>query len=233
MVVGVTRVKNLKISFRSTSVHTIDHSSHHTACDFVTRSRAQDEPTKPQTNRIRPNHPTTSLSYNSSTLAIDGNSLLFHLFRLSYYHHYKNVTSSNQSKSVQSLQSQLLLPSFVPLALAHEVTTHYLSSLTIQHGIHLKIYFDGSNQFMKRLEKASRKERREDEWENVQQFCLNGVLPQSGTNKFRSSARRQAKGCELNNGSDRKSNPSTGRARRGPKLRYRTELVRLNLSKRI
>ena len=55
---------------------------------------------------------------------------------------------------------------------------------------------------MKRLEKASRKERREDEWENVQQFCLNGVLPQSGTNKFRSSARRQAKGCELNNGSD-------------------------------
>jgi hypothetical protein len=144
------------------------------------------------------NNPTTSLLHNSS-LAIDGNGLLFHLFRLSYYRHYKNVTSSNQNKS---LQSQLLLPSFVPLTLAQEITTSYLSSLTIQHGIHLKIYFDGPNQYMKRLEKASRKERREDEWENVRQLCLNGVLPQTGASKFRSSARRQAREYELNNGEE-------------------------------
>ncbi|KAL3795161.1 hypothetical protein HJC23_007389 [Cyclotella cryptica] len=134
------------------------------------------------------NDATTVLSHNSTTLAIDGNGLIFHLFRIAYYRHRKTVLSSSAG---EALQSQLLLPTLVPLSLAHDVTTSYLSGLTIQHGIHLRIYFDGPDQCMKHLEKCLRDERRGESWENVRQLCIHGTLPDSGESKYRSSARKQ------------------------------------------
>jgi hypothetical protein len=137
------------------------------------------------------NGPTTHLSHNSSTLAIDGDGLIFHLFRLTYYRHRKNVLSSSSNQHDKLLQSQLLLPTLVPLSLAHDVTTSYLNDLTTKHGVHLKIFFDGPNQYMKRRVKQSRAEQRSDEWENVRLLCIHGALPESGVSKFRSSATRQ------------------------------------------
>ena len=49
---------------------------------------------------------------------------------------------------------------------------------------------------MKRHEKQLRRERRADEWENVRQLCLHGILPESGVSKYRSSARQQAREYE-------------------------------------
>lgn len=145
----------------------------------------------------------TTLQPDTTTLAIDGNGLIFHLFRIAYHEHRQNVlasfASSNDNVRQQhskELQSQLLLPAFTPLSLAHDITTTYLSQLTAKHGLHLKIFFDGPNQHMKRHERKRRDERREEEWENVRQLCINNVLPNLGTSKFRSSARRQAREYE-------------------------------------
>lgn len=136
----------------------------------------------------------TNISHNSSTLAIDGNGLTFHLFRLAYYKHRANILSSTTHD--KALRALLLLPIFLPLKIAHEVTTSYLSRLTTSHGIHLKIYFDGPNQHMKRHVKRSRKEQRVDEWENVRQLCIHGILPDNNVSKFRSLAKKQAKDYE-------------------------------------
>lgn len=138
------------------------------------------------------NDSSTILSHNSSTLAIDGNGLVFHLYRMSYYKHHKNVLSSTE-KSDKALQAQLLLPTFLPLSVVHETTTNYLVGLTTKHGVHLRIYFDGPNQYMKRQVKDSRAEQRRDMWENVRQLCMHGILPCDGPSKYKSSARKQAK----------------------------------------
>ena len=148
----------------------------------------------------------TTIIPRESTLAIDGNGLIFHLFRTSYQLHCQNVKSSSSSSHHENkiLASQLLLPSSTPLTLVHEVTTQYLSDLTIKHGLNLLLYFDGPNQYMKRHEKQLRKERRDVEWENLRQLCVHGVLPSSSssdnnsnndeqTSKYRSSARRQSR----------------------------------------
>lgn len=130
----------------------------------------------------------------NSVFAIDGNGLIFHLFRLAYCQHRKNVLESfASSPSSGPLQSQLLLPAFTPLSLVHDVTTAYLSELTTVHGVHLRIYFDGPDQYMKRREKQRRRERRGEEWENVRQLCIHGILPEESESKHRSSARRQSR----------------------------------------
>mmetsp|Transcript_8856 Transcript_8856/g.19868 ORF Transcript_8856/g.19868 Transcript_8856/m.19868 type:complete len:2027 (-) Transcript_8856:217-6297(-) len=141
-----------------------------------------------------------TLSPNSTTLAIDGSGLIFHLFRLAYRRHRQDVLASSSSfasssnEHYKSLQTQLLLPSLTPLSLAHDVTTTYLSELTTKHGLHLQIYFDGPDQHMKRREKQRRGGRREDEWENTRQLCIHGILPgENVASKFRSSARRQVR----------------------------------------
>lgn len=138
-----------------------------------------------------------SLSHNSSTLAIDGNGLVFHLYRLAYYQHRNNTLSSTSQRHDEALQSQLLLPTLLPLKLAHEVTTNYLSDLTTKHGVHLRIYFDGPNQNMKSQVRQSRREQRLDQWDNVRQLCTHGILPDgNGVSKFRSSAKKQAREYE-------------------------------------
>jgi len=139
------------------------------------------------------NATSTTLLPGSTTLAIDGNGLIFHLFRLAYRRHRQDVLSRNHHEHCKALQSQLLLPVFTPLSLVDDVTTTYLSQLTVQHGMHLQIYFDGPDQYMKSHEKQRRRESRDDEWENTRQLCLHGILPGKGPSKFRSSARRQAR----------------------------------------
>lgn len=129
-----------------------------------------------------------------SKLCIDGDGLAFHLFRLSYFTHYKNIVANDTGEhGSKLLQSQLLLPLFTPLSLIHEITTSYLSDLTLKHGLHLKIFFDGPDQFMKLRQRCRRQERRNEEWENVRQLCIHGILPETGPAKSRSGARRQAR----------------------------------------
>lgn len=142
---------------------------------------------------VRADDPSAAIALApGSTLAIDGNGLVFHIFRLAYHRHRKSVLSTWQEKS---LRAQSLLPTFTPLKLVDEVATSYLLELTATHGMHLRIFFDGPDQRMKWRARGLRKERREDDWENVRQLCVNGVMPEEGggTSKFRSSARRQAR----------------------------------------
>jgi len=129
-----------------------------------------------------------------SKLCVDGDGLIFHLFRLSYLTHYKNVvTADSREHRSKLLQSQLLLPLFTPLSLVHDITTSYLSDLTLKHGLNIQIFFDGPDQFMKRRQKRRRQERRHEEWENVRQLCIHGILPETGPAKSRSAARHQAR----------------------------------------
>ena len=126
-----------------------------------------------------------------SKLCVDGDGLIFHLFRLSYRAHYNNASTEHQSKL---LQSQLLLPLFTPLSLIHDITTSYLSDLTLKHGLHIQIFFDGPDQFMKRRQRIRRQERRNEEWENTRQLCIHGILPQTClAAESRSAARLQAR----------------------------------------
>lgn len=141
------------------------------------------------------NDSTITLSHNSSTLAIDGNGLIFHLYRLSYYRHRKDVLSSTNQHN-KELQAQLLLPTLLPLHIVHETATSYLSDLTTKHGVHLRIFFDGPDQYMKREVKRSRTEQRCEKWDNVHQLCMHGALPEDGPSRFKSSARKQAREYE-------------------------------------
>jgi superfamily II DNA/RNA helicase len=125
-----------------------------------------------------------------STLCIDGDGLIFHLFKLGFRKHYANIVSADQSNL---LQSQLLLPLFTPLSLIHDIATSYLSDLTLKHGLNLQIYFDGPDQFMKSRQRGRRQQRRNEEWENVRQLCIHGIMPETGPAKSRSAARRQAR----------------------------------------
>ena len=165
-------------------------------------------------NNNNNNQESTATIPHGSTLAIDGNGLMFHLFRIAYHQHYQTVKSnfastssqlhhddSNNNSTTALLQSQLLLPQFIPLPLLHDVTTTYLSELTTKYQLHLQIYLDGpsSNQYMKRHEKELRMERRNEEWENLRLLCVHGTVPDSsnhgssGGSKYRSSARRQSR----------------------------------------
>jgi hypothetical protein len=84
-------------------------------------------------------------------LAIDGNGLVFHLHRLIYSRHRRDLllgasgSSSSSSTSDDASRHQRLLPAFVSLDLTHDVTTTYLSDLTTRHGMHLHIFFDGTS----------------------------------------------------------------------------------------
>lgn len=128
-----------------------------------------------------------------SKLCVDGDGLIFHLFRLSYRAHYKNIVAADPTgHRSKLLKSQLLLPLFTPLSLIHHVTTSYLSDL-LSHGLHLEIYFDGPDQFMKLRQRLRRQEKRNEEWENTRQLCIHGILPETGPAQSRSAARRQAR----------------------------------------
>lgn len=128
-----------------------------------------------------------------STLCVDGDGLIFELFKLSYREHYKNIITNFAEHPSKQLQSQLLLPMFTPLSLIHKMTTSYLQNLTLKHGMHLQIYFDGTDQFMKHRQRLRRRDRRNDEWENTRQLCIHGILPEIEAGQSRSAARRQAR----------------------------------------
>ena len=53
--------------------------------------------------------------------------------------------SPSLSTSDDASRHQRLLPAFASLDLAHDVTMTYLSDLTARHGMHLHIFFDGTN----------------------------------------------------------------------------------------
>jgi len=130
-----------------------------------------------------------------SKLCVDGDGLIFHLFRLSYRAHYKNVVAADSSAGhhrSKLLKSQLLLPLFTPLSLIHHVTTTFLSDL-LSKGLYLEIFFDGPDQFMKRRQRRRRQDQRNEEWENTRQLCIHGILPETGPAQSRSAAHRQAR----------------------------------------
>ena len=136
-----------------------------------------------------------------SKLCVDGEGFLFHIFKLSYRAHHKSVVEANSSQDQSRwLQSQLLLPQFTPLSLIHDVTTSFLTDLTLKHGLHVRIFFDGPHQFMKGRQRERRHDRRNEEWENVRQLCIHGILPATGPAKSRSSAaRHQTNAADYNN----------------------------------
>ena len=139
-----------------------------------------------------------------STLCVDGDGLIFELFKLSYRQHYKNIITNFAEHPSKQLQSQLLLPMFTPLSLIDKTTTSYLQNLTLNHGMHLQIFFDGPDQFMKYRQRLRRRDRRNEEWEHTRQLCIHGILPEIKAGQSRSAARRQAR-AHRNNSDDQTS----------------------------
>ena len=128
-----------------------------------------------------------------STLALDGLGLTFHLFRVAYGSYRSSLRDAGTTGDA-ALDRQLRLPANVPLTLLHDVTTDYLTSLTVRHGLKVRVYLDGPDQRMKSAERRRRSDQRRDEWENVRQLCVNGRLPEeSRSSRYRSDARRQSR----------------------------------------
>ena len=90
-----------------------------------------------------------------STLALDGLGLTFHLFRVAYGSYRSSLRDAGTTGDA-ALDRQLRLPANVPLTLLHDVTTDYLTSLTVRHGLKVRVYLDGPDQRMKSAEHRPR-----------------------------------------------------------------------------
>ena len=141
--------------------------------------------------RLPPDDPTPLPP--GTILAVDGAGLSFHLFRAAYRTYRSSLRHAGTTGDA-ALDRQLRLPANVPLTLLHDVTTEFLTTLTVRHGLRVRVYLDGPAQRMKSAERRRRSDQRQDEWENVRQLCVNGRLPEeSRASRYRSDARRQSR----------------------------------------
>ena len=146
-----------------------------------------------------------------STLAIDGDGLSFHLLRVAYRLHRRNVldaadtpasaSGTSAAASAAAVSVAGLIPTFLPPYVVHTTTISYLTELIVNRGMrHATIYWDAPSsgsrsktnagvnanrasigQRMKRRERKRRDERREEEWTNLREYCERGVLPRGCT----------------------------------------------------
>mmetsp|Transcript_15561 Transcript_15561/g.23901 ORF Transcript_15561/g.23901 Transcript_15561/m.23901 type:complete len:1923 (-) Transcript_15561:159-5927(-) len=131
-----------------------------------------------------------------STLAIDGNSLAYHIHDVAYARYFNSVTakahnngsngtsnssssSSRQCTCCKKLSKALsirCLPQAMPLKLVDEVTKEFVDNL-LKKQMKLVIYWDGPSRRMKAKTSGKRSKARDEQWYALQQFCEIGVLP--------------------------------------------------------
>mmetsp|Transcript_6392 Transcript_6392/g.15019 ORF Transcript_6392/g.15019 Transcript_6392/m.15019 type:complete len:678 (-) Transcript_6392:4167-6200(-) len=117
-----------------------------------------------------------------SLILIDGNGLVFYLFKVAYARYLRSLFPG-QSKvtfpSVNTLsQSDLAgaLPCMMPLNLLEDATLEFLSHLRLCNLV-LQVFWDGPSRRFKTVTLKKRMEQRRQEWSNMEQYCLRGELP--------------------------------------------------------
>lgn len=143
-----------------------------------------------------------------STLAIDGNGLAYYLHRVAYSRYFATQTKTTGTSTISSKttnkdsfcscpsltklseqQVTQLLPEFMPLSLLEQVTNEFVQSL-LRHRMTLQIYWDGDGRRFKAQTLHSRKAGRDDEWGQLQQYCLYGVVSSTHNAKKKTLCQR-------------------------------------------
>lgn len=118
-----------------------------------------------------------------SSILIDGNSLAFFLFKVSYARYLKSLFHDHHDKgtfpSVKSVKPSDLtraLPCMMPLDLLEDVTQEYTSSLRLCN-LKVQVFWDGPSRRFKTVTANKRTKERHQEWSNLQQYSTHGSLP--------------------------------------------------------
>ena len=122
-----------------------------------------------------------------SSLLIDGNGLAFYLFKVAYARHLKTLfTTSQQTKrmtasfpAVKSLRSSDVvqaIPSMMPVNLVEDITHEFITHLR-SCKFRIQVFWDGPQQRFKTVTVQKRRQQRQQEWSNLQQYCEHGSLP--------------------------------------------------------
>ena len=134
-----------------------------------------------------------------STLALDGNGLAYYLHHVAYSRHFDQVTGGQalpnaagcccKTKHLSETQVTRLLPQYMPLSLLENVTKEFVESLQ-RHGMKLVVYWDGQGRQMKAATTQGRKDVRDTEWSNLQQYSMYGVVPRHSSNRTSTMCRK-------------------------------------------
>jgi 5'-3' exonuclease len=126
-----------------------------------------------------------------STFLIDGNGLAFYLHGVAYVRHLRSiaktttiststvtstVTTCPLTNTLSPSQITQALPCMLPLHLLKEVTLEYVTTLR-ERGIKLQVFWDGPARRFKARTNEKRRQRRQQDWANLQQYCLHGSIP--------------------------------------------------------
>jgi 5'-3' exonuclease len=118
----------------------------------------------------------------NSTFLIDGNGLAFFFFKVAYARHLHSTfrTDGQQScppvNAIETADISKALPCMLPLSLLEDITHEFVSHLRLCD-LRLQVFWDGPSRRFKTVTLKKRKEQREAEWSNLQQFCVHGSLP--------------------------------------------------------
>ena len=111
-----------------------------------------------------------------STLAFDGNGLVFELFRRAYLRHFYTLAREYKARLPQTRQGEAehafiakLFPSVLPLHYLAEETQSYLRRLTEVFGMKVSVYFDGSMHRYLTLEEEEVESEAEEEAEEEEE----------------------------------------------------------------
>ena len=120
-----------------------------------------------------------------SLFLIDGNGLAFYLHQVAYARHIRNVGNTTTTttticcpltNSLNPKQITQVLPCLLPLHLLKEATMEFVSTLR-KHNIRMQVFWDGRARRFKALTNQKRKQRRQEEWGTLQQYCFHGSMP--------------------------------------------------------
>jgi HrpA-like RNA helicase len=117
-----------------------------------------------------------------SKFLIDGNGLAFHLHRVAYARHIRDVAAKSSPQScplTSSLSTEEItkvLPCMLPLGVLKQVTMEFVATLR-KHGIRLQVFWDGPKRRCKARTNEKRRRTRQQEWGTLQQYCLHGSMP--------------------------------------------------------
>jgi XPG domain containing len=124
-----------------------------------------------------------------SEFHVDGNGLCFHLVETAYARHMNTILfgkwNHHQCPCIHTTPLQLtaqqarhLNPAFIPLKLIADVTSEFVTTLQNDHNVSLFIYWDGSERYVyKQDTDQKRRNDRNEDWNNLHQYCLHGTLP--------------------------------------------------------
>ena len=123
-----------------------------------------------------------------STLAFDGSSLFFHLFRTAFYQHYRKMKSMENKFNDDVHFLTHLLPSMVPLTTIKLVVDDFFNQLIFRYKLNIHIYLDGDIRRMKQDTLEERRQMRALEESNLRLFLTKSILPKSSGNCTKSES---------------------------------------------